>query len=323
MADIQFLRFDAVGARAQRDTVAAIYGDAYAARIESGVPFASPEAFMERFDSHASDPLLAFVIAEADGEAVGQAWGCPVTPTIASAAGEGEAADVIPGGILAAGTRKYLLSGLLRCGRIHSDGAVCNRSMSGTVKVSTRTGKQATAYRCPPRASGGCSATIATKKLDPLIEELLFAHIATNAPRDDDELSASPDPDDPDATELADVQARLSKLRTGYAQGTVTDDSMFNIVPQLEARERKLKSDLAKKAKIRRGRMSRAQSAGDVRREWDAGDVGVRRAILSRYLKAIVVRKSALANTRLVDYSSIEPIWRTESDPVPDDFLTM
>jgi hypothetical protein len=59
-----------------------------------------------------------------------------------------------------------------------------------------------------------------------------------------------------------------------------------------------------------------------VRREWDAGDIGIWRAILSRYLKAIVVRKSALANTRLVDYSAIEPIWRTESDPMPDDFLT-
>lgn len=90
MADIQFLRFDAAGARAQRDTVAAIYEDAYAARISSGAPFASPEAFMERFDSHASDPLLDFVIAQADGEPVGQAWGCPVTPTITSAVGDGE-----------------------------------------------------------------------------------------------------------------------------------------------------------------------------------------------------------------------------------------
>lgn len=75
MADIQFLRFDAAGARAQRDTVGAIYEDAYAARISSGVAFASPEAFMERFD---------------DGEPVGQAWGCPVTPTIASAVGDDE-----------------------------------------------------------------------------------------------------------------------------------------------------------------------------------------------------------------------------------------
>jgi hypothetical protein len=141
----------------------------------------------------------------------------------------------------AAETRKYLLSGLLRCGRMHSDGAVCNRAMSGT----------------------------------------------------------------------------------GYARGTVTGDTTFNIVPRLEARERQLKSDLAKKTKIRHGRLSRAQSPDDVRRDWNAGDIGVRRAILSRYLKAVAVRKSALAGRRLLDFSAIEPIWLTGSDPMPDDgYLT-
>lgn len=90
MAGIEFLHFDAAGARARRDTVAAIYGDAYAARIASGAPFASPEAFMERFDSHASDPLIDFVIAQAGGEPVGQAWGMPVTPTFSEVAGDGE-----------------------------------------------------------------------------------------------------------------------------------------------------------------------------------------------------------------------------------------
>jgi DNA invertase Pin-like site-specific DNA recombinase len=221
----------------------------------------------------------------------------------------------------ASGTRKYLLSGLLRCGRIRADGTVCNRSLTGTVVVNSRNGKIRTVYRCPSLTLGGCSAMIATAKLDPLIEELLFAHIVANSPQGDDELSAVPDPGDPDAAELADVQGRLFKLRTGYAQGTVTDDSMFNIVPQLEARERKLRSELAKKAKIRRGRMSRAQSADDVRREWDTGDVGVRRAVLSRYLKAIVIRKSTLANTRLVDYSAIEPVWRDDDDPMPGEYL--
>jgi site-specific DNA recombinase len=221
----------------------------------------------------------------------------------------------------AAGTRKYLLSGLLRCGRIQPDGAVCGRSMSGTTLVNSKSGKKSTAYRCPPRSNGGCSACIVTTKLDPLIEELLFAHIAAHAPQDD-EPAAVPDLDDPDAAALADVQVRLARLRTGYAQGTVTDDSMFNIVPQLEARERKLKSDLAKKAKIRRGRVSRAQSADDVRREWDTGDIGVKRAILSRYLKAIIVRKSTLTDPRLTDYSAIEPVWRTDDDPMPEEYLT-
>jgi DNA invertase Pin-like site-specific DNA recombinase len=222
------------------------------------------------------------------------------------------------------GTRKYLLSGLLRCGRILDDGTMCNRSLSGGVMMNSKNGKRWTVYRCPNKSLGGCAGTTrATKKLDPLIEELLFAHITANAPRDHETDSAGPGPDDPDVKELADVQRRLFKLRTGYAQGTVTDDTMFNVVPQLEARERKLKSELAKKAKIHRGRKSLAVPVEDVRREWDtaANDIGVRRAILSRYIKAIVIRKSTIPNRRVLDYSSIEPIWRTESDPMPDDFL--
>jgi ribosomal protein S18 acetylase RimI-like enzyme len=90
VAGIQFLRFDAAGARARRDTVAAVYEDAYAARIASGDPFASPEAFMARFDSHASNPLLDLVIAQADGGPAGQFWGMPVTPAPASRTGEGD-----------------------------------------------------------------------------------------------------------------------------------------------------------------------------------------------------------------------------------------
>jgi hypothetical protein len=179
-------------------------------------------------------------------------------------------------------------------------------------------------YKCPSPNTGGCGGTQRSgRKLDALIEDLLFAHITANAPDEDGALSAVPDPGDPDVIELAGVQQRLFSMRTGYARGTVSDESMFNVVPELEARERTLKSDVAKKAGTRRGRISRAKSPDDVRREWDAaaGDVGVHRAILSRYLKAIVVRRSAKRGRGDLDYSAIEPVWRTEEDPMPADSL--
>jgi hypothetical protein len=46
-------------------------------------------------------------------------------------------------------------------------------------------------------------------------------------------------------------------MRTGYARGIVSDDTMFNVVPELEARERQLKSALARKAKARISRQAR------------------------------------------------------------------
>jgi DNA invertase Pin-like site-specific DNA recombinase len=220
----------------------------------------------------------------------------------------------------AAGTRKYLLSGLLRCGRIRADGSVCNRSLVGTA-VKPRSQNPMVVYKCPSPNAGGCGGTQrSATKLDALIEDLLFAHIAADAPGENGALSAMPDPGDPDVIELADVQQRLFSIRTGYARGTVSDESMFNVVPELEARERKLKSEVAKKVKTRRGRISRSRSPEDVRREWNAagGDTGVRRAILSRYLKAVVIRKSARRGRGDLDYSAIEPVWRTEEDATPD-----
>jgi site-specific DNA recombinase len=220
----------------------------------------------------------------------------------------------------AKGTRKYLLTGMLRCGRIRDDGSACNKSLAGFERR-YKSGRIALTYRCPHKNNGGCGGIERSMpKLDRLIEDLLFAHITANAPGDS-QPPAMPDEDDPDTGELAGVQKRLLVLRTGYAEGTVSDDTMFNVVPQLEARERQLKSDLAKKAKVRRGRVSRAKSPEDVRREWDAGDAGVRRAILSRYLKAVVVRKSGKHGPGDIDYSAIDPVWRDAGDPMPDDYM--
>jgi hypothetical protein len=213
------------------------------------------------------------------------------------------------------GTKKYLLSGLLRCGRIREDGSMCNRSLIGKVRTYP-SGRMQVTYKCPAKQQGGCGGIErSAARLDTLITDLLFAHITANAP--DTNVVASVADDDPDATELASVQQRLFSMRTGYARGTVSDDSMFSVVPELEARERKLKAALTKKAKTELSRASRGKAPEDVRREWDeaAEDVGVRRAILSRYLKAVVIRKSAGHGPGTFDYSAIEPVWKDDTEP--------
>jgi DNA invertase Pin-like site-specific DNA recombinase len=226
----------------------------------------------------------------------------------------------------ARGTRKYLLTGLLRCGRIREDGTVCNRSLIG-VPQKYGSGKIVLVYRCPQKVQGGCGGTQRNmEKLDALIEDLLFAQITRNT-SGTVPVSAEPDAGDPDAVLLAETQESIRKLRMGYAAvpKTVSDDTMFTVLPRLEATERDLKSRLSKKAKARIGQISRAKSPEDVRREWDesAGNVGVRRAILSRYLKAVIVRKSATVGGAPFDYLSIEPVWREEGDYAPHDDLAL
>ena len=117
---------------------------------------------------------------------------------------------------------------MLRCGRIREDGSVCNRAIHGFVRR-YKSGAIAYTYRCPAKNAGGCGGIERSMpKLDRLIEDLLFAHIAASAP-DDISLSVLPDADDPDAIELTDVQERLFNLRKGYAAvpRMVSDDTMF------------------------------------------------------------------------------------------------
>jgi site-specific DNA recombinase len=221
----------------------------------------------------------------------------------------------------ARGTRKYLLTGLLRCGHVLEDGTACNRSLQG-VQSKYKSGTIAFVYRCPEKVNGGCGGTQRNMaKLDTLIEDLLFAHIAQNAPGDA-QASDEPADNDPDAIQLAETQESIRKLRMGYAAipRTVSDDTMFTVLPQLEATERDLKAKLRKKAKVRMGALSRAKTPEEVRREWEEArdDVGIRRAILSRYLKAVIVRRSTTKGPGF-DYSAIEPVWREEGDYSPHD----
>ncbi|MBV8539162.1 MAG: hypothetical protein JO364_19670 [Pseudonocardiales bacterium] len=71
---VQFRRFDVVGARELRDTVALIHRGAYAAGDASSDAFASESAFMRRFDAYTTQSGFDLVIAYQDSEPIGQTW---------------------------------------------------------------------------------------------------------------------------------------------------------------------------------------------------------------------------------------------------------
>jgi GNAT superfamily N-acetyltransferase len=60
-------------------TVEAIYVHSYVEAIASGDPFDSIDTFMHRFDSYAAQPEFDLVVAYQGGEAIGEAWGWPLT----------------------------------------------------------------------------------------------------------------------------------------------------------------------------------------------------------------------------------------------------
>jgi GNAT superfamily N-acetyltransferase len=77
--EVTFCRYNAAEARQLRDTVEGVYARSYVEAIASGDPFNSIEAFMHRFDSYTSQSSFDLVIAYRDNEAIGQAWGWPLT----------------------------------------------------------------------------------------------------------------------------------------------------------------------------------------------------------------------------------------------------
>jgi hypothetical protein len=171
----------------------------------------------------------------------------------------------------ASGSRKHLLSGLLRCGRIRVDGSMCNRSMAGALRTN-QSGMVTVNYRCPGKVAG------------PAISPTLPAGCWNCAPAMHREPSAT---------------TRFSPLRRCWRPASAKSRPSWRKTP------------------ARTGRLARSKSAGEVRRESEARNLAVRRAILSRYLQAIVVRKSSVHGPGELDYSAIEPIWKGSGQTAP------
>jgi ribosomal protein S18 acetylase RimI-like enzyme len=109
--EITFCRYNAAEARRLRDTVEAVYARSYVEAIASGDPFDSIEAFMHRFDSYASQSSFDLVVAYRGDEAIGQAWGWPLTER--SRWWEGLLSEPEPGFTHEDGRRTFALSEIM------------------------------------------------------------------------------------------------------------------------------------------------------------------------------------------------------------------
>jgi GNAT superfamily N-acetyltransferase len=74
---LTFRRHGGRSARVIRDTVEKIYRDSYGEQQQAD-PFNAPDAWMRRFDVYTANGGFDLVIAYADGEPAGQAWGWPL-----------------------------------------------------------------------------------------------------------------------------------------------------------------------------------------------------------------------------------------------------
>jgi hypothetical protein len=119
--------------------------------------------------------------------------------------------------------RKYLLSGLLRCGSLIDD-RTCNTVMMGSA---TTQGKAAYRYSCRPRMDGGCSGTSVNGEwIDSEVSELVFARVESRPICDEGKPW-------PYEEELAAAVAKRDEFESRWTLGLVPDEQFYRLSPRL------------------------------------------------------------------------------------------
>ena len=181
------------------------------------------------------------------------------------------------------GGRRYLLSGIARCGK-------CSTLLRGNADRA-----KGFSMACPPSNQGGCGAVaISGPRLDALIEALILAHLGSK--------TTTVSPDVHGEEELTEKSRRITELMAAYAEGTLSGSTVFPTVKTLEADVHALRT-------MQRERRAVARSTMTAPEAWPNLDTDQRREIVSAYLSAVAVRPAKAKGGRF-DPERVEPVWR-------------
>ncbi|WP_433373861.1 recombinase family protein [Actinoplanes sp. CA-142083] len=201
---------------------------------------------------------------------------------------------------------KYLLSGLVRCGR-------CPQlpRMAGTHTLSR--GKDYWRYGCEGGEEGRCTNTRHMGRVDDLIRDLVFRvhdRLASEA-----ELEPAPVPPEVDQR-IADVEGLLTDLYDQWKAKALTSQEYFAMRKDLSGEREEL---VATRAEIEQREASVSASAS-VRDRWDESTMGERQAFVASYLEAVIIRPiepewdeqlgRVVKRKRYFNPDLIEPVWR-------------
>jgi site-specific DNA recombinase len=191
-------------------------------------------------------------------------------------------------------TRKYLLSGILRCGRSECGAKMCG-GMVGTGDAARHR------YFCPGVSAGGCGGTaIAGPVVDDYLTEAIVAKLEQEAQRRD---ARSPVAVWPGEQALADVREQLSDLTRAWRAKQIKGARYFPMLAELEQDE----TDLEQQAQTWRSAHAGQQPALlTIRQDWPNKTLAERRALAQRVLAAVTVKAAA---GRRFDPQRLEPHW--------------
>jgi DNA invertase Pin-like site-specific DNA recombinase len=260
--------------------------------------------------------LRGEIVKDDAGRPIVGAWEPIVAPDVwlsidaivQSRKGRKNGPDGQPGDLLAAdfAEHKYLLSGILRCGKPRPDGSICGgplraRWFGGTNRVFH--------YVCQPRSAGGCAGICRRGAYcDEYVSEMVLAKLEQR------ELSIVVDDTWTGAAEMEAAQAQLDALGREWRSGGLSNDFFFRNARELEGMLARLRAAQGRHVARQRRKVIDIE---DLRRRWHAPeeqgglDIGQKRAYIREALHAVIVYPAKVGRAKF-NPDLLEPVWRDD-----------
>ncbi|MFI6014972.1 recombinase family protein [Streptomyces sp. NPDC051243] len=191
---------------------------------------------------------------------------------------------------------RYLLTGLVRCGRPTAGGRQCGAPMHGHPVGTSHV------YRCRSALDGGCGRT---SRQGPAMDELITEY-ALEKLGPQKGLELKPTIPWPGLRDLEIAKQHKSALQERWYAGEMSDSDYFSQLTSEETRIKRLVNE--QQAWVVEHHLA-AYERCDTQPYWDGLSFGARREILFSLLKSVFVLPGTKGSHRF-EPSAIVPVWR-------------
>lgn len=184
------------------------------------------------------------------------------------------------------GARRYLLTGLVKCGK-------CSGPMYGNVQYNDRHYYVCQAEHLP-------MVTISGVATDRLVGRLVVAKMAAESVTTDSPTEWARE------TELADARGKIDKLMSAFVDGRLSEDVVFPRVQALEREVAEMQNDRKAWLATTLGPVVHAMSA----EEWERMETDDQRAFAEKLLDAVLIKPSTKRLGNRIDPERVVPVWK-------------
>ncbi|MBX9396365.1 recombinase family protein [Streptomyces sp. TRM72054] len=193
--------------------------------------------------------------------------------------------------------RKYLLSGIARCG-------LCHTKIRGQVNKRWKPGSKAAkfTYQCSV-VNGGCGQV--GRVGEPVDEFVISLVLAEQRQKAADNAVSAVEPW-PQAAELAAVEADITELTQAAKAKKITVSTLLQLLPDLERRRDELKLE---RGRFNKERQQAESLTADIGEDFRSLPIERQQALILHSLSAVLIHPAGRGR-RKFDPSLIEPVWR-------------